>query len=257
MPAPGPGVCLVCCGPAARGPALCFACRSVARQLGVPLAPVVPVRVCPLPSPLYAVLMGYKESPVGEARHRYASMVRALLDAFLAVHTPCVAAAAGGPIRLAVPVPSTARPGGSPLAGVRGLAEDVGRRMDGARWSPCALRRGDAPVGHMWPDARAFTVTPEARPEVAGERCLLLDDTYVSGARAQSAAAVLRRAGAMAVVIVALGRVLRPDRVPAHAAYLQRATLQPADVGTDEGHGSARRPCSRCVQTGAPIAPIA
>jgi hypothetical protein len=196
--------------------------------------------------------MGYKESPVGEARHRYAPMVRALLDAFLAEHTPCVAAAAGGPIRLVVPVPSTARPGGSPLAGVGGLAEDVGSRMDGARWSSRALRRGDAPVGHMWPDARAFTVTPEARNEVAGGRCLLLDDIYVSGARSQSAAAALCRAGAIAVVIVALGRVLRPDRVPAHAAYLQRAVRQPTGLGPNEDPGSARRPCARCVQTGAP-----
>jgi hypothetical protein len=216
------------------------------------MAPVVPVRLCPLPSPLYAVLMGYKESPVGEARLRYAPMVRALLDAFLAVHAPCVAAAAGGPVRLVVPVPSTARPSGSPLAGVGGLAEDVGRRMDGARWSSRALRRGDAPVGHMRPHVRAFGVTPDVRPELPGGRCLLLDDTYVSGARAQSAAAALRRAGASAVVIVALGRVLRPDRVPAHAAYLQRAMRRQTGLGPDEDPYSARRPCARCVQTGAP-----
>jgi hypothetical protein len=205
-----------------------------------------------LPGALYAVLMGYKESPVDEARHRYAPMVRALLNAFLALHTPCVTAAAGGPIRLVLPVPSTARPGGSPLAFVDGLAEDVGRRMDGARWACRALSRCDAPVGHMRPDARAFTVTPEARPEVAGGRCLLVDDTYVSGARAQSAAAALRRAGARAVVIVALGRVLRPDRVPAHAAYLQGATCQQKCPGPNEDPDSARRPCARCVQAYAP-----
>jgi hypothetical protein len=164
-----------------------------------------------------------------------------------------VAAAAGGPIRLVVPVPSTARPGGSPLAGVDGLAEDVGRRMDGARWSARALRRGDAPVGHMQPDARAFTVAPAARPELAGGHCLLLDDTYVSGARSQSAAAALRRAGARAVVIVALGRVLRPDQVPAHAAYLQWATHRPpTGSGPNEDPESAPRPCARCVQAGAP-----
>jgi hypothetical protein len=196
--------------------------------------------------------MGYKESPVGEARHRYAPMVRGLLNAFLAAHTPCVAAAAGGPIGLVVPVPSTARPDGSPLAGVDGLAEDVGRRLNGVRWSPSALRRGDAPVGHMRPDAGAFTVTPETRLEVAGGRCLLLDDTYVSGARAQSAAAALRRAGAVGVVIVALGRVLRPDRVPAHAAFLQKAMRQPTDRGPDEDPDSAGHRCARCVQTGAP-----
>jgi hypothetical protein len=242
VPAPGPGVCLVCCGPVAPGSALCFACRTVARWLGLPLAPVVPVRLCPLPGPLYAVLMGYKESPVGEARHRFTPMVRALLDDFLAVHAPCLAVAAGGPLDLVLPVPSTTRPGGSPLAGVGGLAEDVGRRIEGVRWSPRALLRGRAPVGHMRPDADAFAVPPAERPGVGGTRCLLLDDTYVSGARAQSAAAALRLAGAQAVVIVALGRVLRPDRVPAHAAFLRQAAR---DV-------RAGRPCARCVQAGAP-----
>jgi hypothetical protein len=204
-----------------------------------------------LPSPLYEVLLGYKESPVNDARHRFTPMVRALLDAFLAVHAPCVAAAAGGPIRLVVPVPSTARPGGSPLGGVLGLADVVRHRIGGACWSSRALRRGDVAVGHMRPDARAFTVAPEARPHIAGGRCLLLDDTYVSGARAQSAAAALRRAGAPGAVIVALGRVLRPDRVPAHAAFLQSASLEPPPLAPDEP-GSARRRCARCVQTGAP-----
>ncbi len=242
MPAPGPGVCLVCCGPATRGSALCFACRKVAQRLGAPLAPVVPVRLCPLPGPLYAVLMGYKEARVGEARRRFTPMVRALLDAFLAAHAPCLAVAAGGPFDLVLPVPSTARPSGAPLAGVNGLDEDVGQRIEGARWSPRTLLRDLAPVGHMRPDARAFSVAPPEHSRLEGGRCLLLDDTYVSGARSQSAAAALRRAGAQAVVIVALGRVLRPDRVPAHAAFLRRAAHEQR----------AGRPCARCVQTGAP-----
>ena len=58
------------------GGRLCFACRWVRLHLDLPLAPVFPVRLCPLPSPLYAVLLGYKESPVAEARHRFAPMVR-------------------------------------------------------------------------------------------------------------------------------------------------------------------------------------
>jgi hypothetical protein len=53
-------------------------------------------------------------------------------------------------------------------------------------------------------------------------------------------------------VIVVLGRVLRPDRVPAHAAYLQRATRRSTRLGPNEDPDSARRPCARCVQTGAP-----
>ncbi|HEY6425879.1 MAG TPA: hypothetical protein VIX84_01470, partial [Acidimicrobiales bacterium] len=58
----------------------------VAARLGLPLAPVLPVRLCPLPGALYTLLMGYKESPVAEARRRFARLVRDLLGAFLRAH---------------------------------------------------------------------------------------------------------------------------------------------------------------------------
>ena len=240
-------MCLICCGPSARSHGVCFACRWVGRRLGVPLAPVFPVRLCPLPSPLYAVLLGYKEAPVGEARRRFAPMVGALVSSFLGAHARCLAAAAGGALELALPVPSTARPGGAPLDGVEGLARIVSSGIPGVRWSPEVLARSRAPVGHMRPDGSAFEVPASAREAVSGRRTVLLDDTYVSGARAQSAAAALRGAGARAVVIVALGRVLRPDRSPAHAAFLRRTRIQP---GADAGDEGALR-CCRCVQTGA------
>ena len=67
---------------------------------------------------------------------------------------------------------------------------------------------------------------PRCRRLVRGARVLLLDDTYVSGARSQSAAAALRLAGAVPV-IVPLGRVLRPDRIARHAAFLARHTAAP------------------------------
>jgi hypothetical protein len=209
--------------------------------------PVFPVRLCPLPSPLYAVLLGYKEAPVSEARQRFAPMAAALVGSFLEAHARCLDAAAGGALDLALPVPSTARPGGAPLEGVEGLARIVCTGLPGARWSPEALTRSRAPVGHMRPDAGAFEVPAAVRRSVRGRRTVLLDDTYVSGARAQSAAAGLRAAGARAVVIVALGRVLRPDRSPAHAAFLRRTRAQP---GADGGDGAAPR-CCRCLQTGA------
>jgi hypothetical protein len=225
---------------------VCFACRVVGRRLGLPLAPVFPVRLCPLPSPLYTVLVGYKESPASEARRRFGPMVHALFAGFLSPHARCLAAAVGGPCEVVLPVPSTARPSGSPLAGVDGLASACARLGD---WSPGLLARAEAPVGHMRPDLRAFAVPPARSPDVAGRRALLLDDTYVSGARAQSAAAALRRAGARSVVVVAAGRVLRPARSAEHAAFLVRHRL-----GGHDGLAPRIVPdfCCRCVQTGAP-----
>jgi hypothetical protein len=205
------------------------------------------MQMCPLPGPLYTVLMGYKEAPVAEARARFGPIVRTLLSGFLRAHADCICVLAGGRPHFVLPVPSTVRPGGSPIARVPGLAADVEAALLGVRWTGLLCRTGE-PVGHMQPAARAFAVPPTLRCRVSGRRLVLLDDTYVSGARSQSAAAALRLAGASSVVIVALGRVLRPDRLQAHAAFLSERRL--AGIGGLLADPS--RPCARCVQTAAP-----
>jgi adenine/guanine phosphoribosyltransferase-like PRPP-binding protein len=100
-------------------------------------------------------------------------------------------------------------------------------------------------LAHMQPQRDGFVVPSARRSAVPGRHLLVLDDTYVSGARAQSAAAALRRAGAASVQIVAAGRVLRPDRVPAHADFLRRQTLGATS-------GPVEPACRRCAQTSAP-----
>jgi hypothetical protein len=188
--------------------------------------------------------MGYKEAPVEEARRRFAGLIRDGFAAFFARHLPCVEAALGGPVDLAVPVPSTSRPGWAPLARVGGLAELICSLGATTRWSPAVLDRSVGPVGpvgpvgHMHPNRDAFAVTEVAGGLVRGARVLVLDDTYVSGARSQSAAAALRRAGARSTLIVPLGRVLRPDRSAGHAAFLARRP--------ESGPGAGSR-CARCV----------
>ena len=51
----------------------------------------------------------------------------------------------------------------------------------------------------------------EPAGKLSGEAVLLLDDTWTTGANAQSAAAALRRAGAAAVAVVAIGRHINPE----------------------------------------------
>ena len=164
VPLAGPGVCLLCCGPAAAS-AVCFACRVVGHRLALPLAPVSPVRLCPLPSPLYTVLMGYKESPVPEARARFSPMVRSLFDDFFAAHAACLTA--GAPVDLVLAVPSTARPSGAPLAQVPGLGDDVRARL-GACWCDDVLHRGPGRLGHMRPARDGFVVPTGASFSGAG-----------------------------------------------------------------------------------------
>ncbi len=66
-----------------------------------------------------------------------------------------------------------------------------------------SMRRG--PACDPWArslDAGRF----RAGQRAAGARVLLLDDTWASGASAQSAAVALERAGARAVAVVVIGR---------------------------------------------------
>jgi hypothetical protein len=197
----------------------------------------MPGRLCTLPDELYRVLMGYKESPVREARLRYSALVGTLFSAYLRGHRRCLTAVLGGPVDLVLPVPSSHRPGRAPLEQVRQLPSAISQAWgERVSWAPRVLGRAGAPVGHMHPHRRAFSVPDGGTSLVAGARVALLDDTYVSGARSQSAAAALRHAGAASVLIVPLGRVLRPDRSAAHAAFIGRSLAQVPD-------GS----CARCL----------
>jgi predicted amidophosphoribosyltransferase len=187
-----------------------------------------------VPGPLYRVLLAYKESPVEEVRSHFSGRVGTLFSTFFAEHLTCVTTAIGGGIDLVLPVPSSSRPGGAPLARAEGLARGVVSALaPGARWLPTALRRAGGEIGHMRPNPGAFAVPPSWRTTVHGSTALLLDDIYVSGSRAQSAAAALRLCGATAVLIVPLGRVLRPEKFAAHAAF--------SASGSEAGHRT------RCV----------
>jgi hypothetical protein len=211
-------------------------------RLNQALSMVLPVSLCPLPGPLYSVLLGYKEAPVAEVRSRYAGSVGDLFTDFLGHHKWCIFELLQGSPSLVLPVPSTSRPGPAPLDRIPGLCGQVRDALeypfDGPPlWCPEALERSAEPIGHMAAHPAAFEVAAWARPLVARNRIVLLDDTYVSGARAQSAAAALRRAGSSRVLIVPLGRVIRPESVAEHAELLVRSRRSRA----------AKYRCARCV----------
>jgi hypothetical protein len=231
-------MCRTCCGPTTGGFAHCFACRTLIAQLKAPLATVLPVAFCPVPSPLYQILLGYKESGVGELRLFCQHRIGKMLTDFAGDHEVCLFDGLGGPVDLMLPVPSTLRPPPSPLEKILGIVSIYGAVKGQASGMPFQpLRRTAEPIGHMRANADAFVVRPEQAVHVRGARIVLLDDTYVSGARSQSAAAALRRAGARNVLIVPLGRVIRPDKSAAHAEFARRY---------DGAHRSGR--CLRCLR---------
>jgi hypothetical protein len=195
----GAGTCLTCHGPA-WGRARCFQCQLHFECAQGSLADVVvPVALAGKGGPHAMRLWQYKSADrsVAGAGPAPAEVLLALLLRFLRDHGRCVWRAAGFPggcaaTHVAVVPTGRARPGIHPLRTL--IAPYLS--------TPCA------PLWARPAAARARDLDPERfrADEVAGARVLLLDDTWTTGASAQSAAMALRRAGAISVATVVLGR---------------------------------------------------
>ena len=192
-----PTDCEVCRGPVRPGYARCYQCeRHDLLGHGLLADAVVPVSYAIRGTALADALWRYKSrsAPAAPASAR----VLALLLAFLHDHGPCVwrYTATSRPGRLAVVPTGSGRPGPHPLLGLVSpyLRPPV---------CPLAIRPGR--------QGRDLDLDRFQAAQVpAGASVLLLDDTWVSGASAQSAAAALKLAGARHVTIVVLGRHVNP-----------------------------------------------
>ena len=214
--------CEVCRGPVRPGFARCYQCHRHALLGPALLADaVVPISYAIKGTPFADDLWRYKSVPVPSspappsaslppsaspsapallpAAAWAGASVLALLLAFLTDHGPCVWQRAGMPPpgRLAVVPTGAGRPGPHPL--LRLVSPYL--RLPG-----CSLVLRPGRQGRDL-DLDRFQV--QARP--TGASVLLLDDTWVSGASAQSAAAALKLAGARHVAVVVLGRHVNPD----------------------------------------------
>jgi hypothetical protein len=231
-PAPD-GICAVCRGPAGPGFARCYQCgRHSQSGRGLLADAVVPVAYAVKGTSFATDLWRYKSwrAPSPAAR----TTVLALLLAFLHDHGTCVWRHADMPPpgRLAVVPTGCGRPGPHPLLR---LASPYLRLP----LVPLAIRPGaqgrDLDLGRFTADGPA-----------AGASVLLIDDTWVSGASAQSAAAAVKLAGARHVAIVVLGRHIDPadPRSRPLAARLTPGCYDPAKCAvhgqTFPGTGNGR-----------------
>jgi hypothetical protein len=216
--------CEVCRGPVRPGFTRCYQCdRHALLGHGRLADAVVPVSYAIKGTPFADDLWRYKSdwppasppqappstptSPSARTPATARASVLALLLAFLPDHGPCVWQRAGmpPPNLLAVVPTGAGRPGPHPL--LRLVSPYL--RLPNC---PLALR-----PGRQGRDLDLDRFRLLARP--AGASVLLLDDTWVSGASAQSAAAALKLAGARHVAVVVLGRHVNPGD-PASAPLL-------------------------------------
>jgi hypothetical protein len=158
---------------------------------------VVPVSCAVRGTPFGHELWDYKSG------RTTGSTLRGLLLLFLHDHGSCAWRRAGtaGPVLLAVVPSGAGRQGPHPL--LRMAVSCIRLPV-----VPLAIRHGQQ--GRDLNVERFFVPSAE-RPRLAGTDVLLLDDTWVSGASAQSAAACLKLAGATRVVTVVLARLLRAE----------------------------------------------
>jgi predicted amidophosphoribosyltransferase len=202
----GPGVCLVCHSQPGPRWETCWSCANTAKGLAHPLDRVIPVAMCENGGQLHRLLRHYKDPRQAEAVRNQATLrLAGLLGRFLVTHEPCITSSSGSLADGIVPVPSTGGRGGiHPLAAMLGLLAVVGDRL-----AP-VLVPGPEPANHNTPSDRSF----ESTADVEGRVLLVIDDTFTSGARAQSAASVLQARGARVTAVVAIGRFLYPERCP-------------------------------------------
>jgi len=202
MAAPGPGVCRIYRGFIDTEYEICYTCRVQPANLDA----VVPITYSEHLGQVHLALRTYKEGESPAIRAYPAVRLAAILWRFLGIHEPCVASAADvDRFDLVTTVPSSdpKRDEHSVLRIVAETAEPVKGR----------LRRPLRATGTV--EGREFSPDRfEAVEPVSGSSILLLDDTWVTGGHARSAAHALRQAGAAKIALVVIGRHIHREYEP-------------------------------------------
>ncbi len=195
-PRSGPGVCQTCFN-LTDGYERCYACAHGGRSLDA----VVPISYSIGGEQLHHALVGYKRTPERVSK-QFTVELAAVLWRFLSTHEQCIAReleVPAFPIVTTVPSNDPARDDVHPLHRLVGeLVKPTRERFRRL------LARSTHPVQPHRFDVDRYRPTDQ----LTSEPVLLIDDTWTTGANAQSAAAALKLAGAGPVAAVVIGRHL-------------------------------------------------
>jgi hypothetical protein len=189
---PQTGVCEVCRGAVEGDFRQCYPCLEAMRSTGV--WPITPITMSVQGGLSHHHLRGYKDDPDDPTRRRMARRLAALVAIFLRHHGGCV-----GEFDSVAAIPSVRRIALQPVI-------DQVAVLRGAETAPLTA---DPVEGR---ERRADRFQPLR--DVRGERVLVLDDTFASGASLFSACAALRDAGAQIVGPLVIGRHVRSNWEP-------------------------------------------
>lgn len=203
------GLCAACRGPVRHGFTRCFHCDLHAESApGLLADAVAPIAYAPKGGPLARDLWLYKSGRPGAAQAG-AGLLALLLMYLHAQHGRALPRAGlPAPTHVCVVPTGRGRPGPHPL-------QALAARYLALPWVKLVQRPGADAWGRCL-DPERF----ELREPRGGARVLLLDDTWVSGGAAQSAAVALKLGGCRSVVTVVLGRHVAAGDLPAAATPL-------------------------------------
>jgi len=202
LPVPPVGVdtCRVCHGAVYDDYSICFPCNEALRVLGDGVADVVSfVSLAPGGEQFARELYTYKLESVPPAIRRVRLIgLAAVLWKWLSIHEGCLGRQVGvSRFDIVTSVPSTSGRAIHPLEElISGIVGGTESRYEGL----LTIQRTDLTQREQAPDRYVATRS------LKGTRVLVVDDTWTTGAHAQSASTALKAAGADAVAVVALGR---------------------------------------------------
>ena len=215
-------VCQYCHGCPSANSTSCDSCRLTISQVTYPCTLVVPITLYGGLSQVHTILKRYKD-PTYYSSGQLQLQTLAMLVHFLNLHQNCVEAAAGGPWDSITTIPSTSgRTGQHPLATLVKRSKTIGHLYVDA----LTLGSGTATARHA--SDTAFIAAG-----VTDRRVLLVDDTFTSGARGQSAASAIGLAGGEVAALLPIGRYFNPSwNYPVNAEWWTAQQKVPFDWGT-------------------------
>ena len=196
-----PWVCPGCLGPKGEPFDWCPGCNRL-RSRGCPeevLRATVPATIAVRPGPWYNRLATYKAG-----QPRYGLHLVSVFWTFLRSRRDEIERQLGGPVSVITPVPSKRGKSYSeqPLRAALAMAKEIDELL-----APVVAYQPDPEVDNLrasyYPQCFRATGEPPS-----GQRILLVEDTWVSGATTVSAAGSLLEQGAKSVLAVPIARVL-------------------------------------------------
>lgn len=204
VPPAGDDVCAVCRG-YVNGYRRCFQCHQARQALGDRIADAVAfVSLAPRGEQLAHELARYKNDRPGSV-HRAGMEIglAAVLWKWLRHHEPCLIKHLNvDHFDVLTTVPSSSGRITHPLRRLAAslVAGTADRHQD-------LLTINQTDIAHRAHTANRYRAVVDLR----GARVLVIDDTWTTGAHAQSASAALKAAGAVTVAVVAIGHWVNPD----------------------------------------------